>query len=450
MTILDLQRRIAEVGRIRIGEQVPVGRSSSKTRPRKLDTFRLTSADRLRIEQAARLYGGEAKPWKAPSGPQWEVITAATTLPVIVPPSEMAYSVWYEMWSAGGCQRRCDGQTDSISDGPCLCDPDRRDCAVHTRLSVMLADLPGLGVWRIDTSGWYASSELSAAVEVVRMAGEAGIMLPGRLRLDQRMVKRIVDGKPSTFRFAVPVLDVDVTPAQLLGGDRRTAPPGLHVGQPAELATARPALEAAADGGPTHEREPASPSLTPVPASVQERPAGSVADQFARVAEPVERPRRRNAAQPVPATGLAPRTVAQASADQRGLETGPQPPTEQSVQLEGPEPPPGEAGNGGPARGEADGPPDPDRPGSVTDEQMKKMFAVLGELAVRDRDERLYIQSMLAGRTVTSSLQLTLREASHVIDQLEDCLQQEIPLRALDQLLTATAATGGNGEGVPA
>src|SRR5882757_8171835 len=154
--IIDLQRRIAEVGRIRIGQQVTSGKSK---RPTKLDTFRLTSANRTRIEQAAKLYGGQPAEWDAPAGKQFEVITEADALNVIVPPSAMAFSQHYELWSGGGCQRRCDGQNESITDGPCLCDPDNRECNIHTRLSVMLRDLPGLGIWRIDTSGYYAAVE---------------------------------------------------------------------------------------------------------------------------------------------------------------------------------------------------------------------------------------------------------------------------------------------------
>ena len=40
MAIVDLQRRLQEIGRIRIGQQV---KSNGKSRPAKLDRFRLTS-----------------------------------------------------------------------------------------------------------------------------------------------------------------------------------------------------------------------------------------------------------------------------------------------------------------------------------------------------------------------------------------------------------------------
>lgn len=269
--IIDLQRRIQEAGRIRIGRQVAT--SSGKSRPSKLDTFRLTSADKRRIDEAAALYGGTPAEWDAPAGRQWEVITTTDTLDVIVPPSDMAFSQWYEMWSAGGCQRRCDGAHELISDGPCKCDPDARECDIHTRLSVMLADLPGLGVWRIDTSGYYAAVEMSGAVQVVQVAAGRGALLPARLRLEQRVVKRVgQDGKPETRRFAVPVLDVDVTPAQLIGAGRV----------------------------PPEQIEAARAPLTPVPLSLPVGPAQSIAEQ---VKPPAPRTPRSNAAPEIPSSG---------------------------------------------------------------------------------------------------------------------------------------------------
>lgn len=287
MAIIDLQRRIAEVGRIRIGQQVPVasGRGKGKTRPTKLDTFRLTSPNRTRIEQACRLYGGDVKEWEAPAGKQFEVITKTDVLPVIVPPSDMAFSQWYELWSGGGCLRRCDGATDSIGDQPCICDPDNRECDIHTRLSVMLRDMPGLGLWRIDTSGYYAALELQGAVDVMRMAAAAGTMLPAQLRLEQRMIKRADE---QTKRFAVPVLDVEISPAQLLGGPRDALDIGTLSIEPARVEA----------------------HLTPVPASVQERPSPPVAEQA--TATKTRKPRK-NAATKIPPTGVKPRTAAQAA-----------------------------------------------------------------------------------------------------------------------------------------
>lgn len=291
MSIVDIQRRIVEAGRIRIGQLVPS--SNGRSRPEKLDTFRLTSIDRRRIEQAAELFGGEPKEWTAPAGKQWEVLTTTDSLDVVVPPSDLAFSQHYEMWSAGGCQRRCDGATESLSEGPCLCDPADRECDIHTRLSVLLRDLPGLGTWRLDTSGWYAAGELAGAVYYLQSAMSRGTLLPARLRLDQRSVKRPgANGKPQTLRYAVPVLDIEITPGQLLVGAQ----------QPLALSTSE-----------------AGPGFTPVPEGGPSW-VGSIAEQSEA---PAVRPRRSNAAPEIPASGRSRRTRAAA-----------EPPTEQPAQAD--------------------------------------------------------------------------------------------------------------------
>ena len=115
MAILTLQRRLREAGRIRIGQQVKA--ANGKTRPAKLDAFRLTSADKVAMDAAATLYGGEVKEWDgAPIGKMWELFTAANSLPVVIPPAATAFSQFYEAWSGGGCTRRCDGERELLTD----------------------------------------------------------------------------------------------------------------------------------------------------------------------------------------------------------------------------------------------------------------------------------------------------------------------------------------------
>lgn len=296
MAILDLQRRLREIGRIRIGAKTPTG--NGKSRPAKLDKFRLTSPDRQTIEAAARIYGGTAQKWTAgDGGQQWETFTDAISLPVVVPPGDLAFSQHYELWASGGCQRRCDGQWEQIGDQPCPCaaSDGERECKPHTRLNVMIPDLPGLGVWRLETSGYYAAVELAGVVDVCRAATAAGRMLPARLRLEQRSVKRAGEG---VKRFAVPVLDVDV-PLQSLGLLSPT-------GQSAVAPTTAVAIEAA-------------PSWQPVPVdALPPAPSVPISDQIA--AEPEPKRRRANAQQPIQPTGLKPRPAAQAAPPVDGWE----------------------------------------------------------------------------------------------------------------------------------
>src|SRR5579875_1118177 len=124
MSILDLQKRLHEDGRIRIGQQVAMG--NGKKRPAKLDRFRFTSQSKRAIETVALLYGGAVQQWAdAPMGEQWEVVTEVTEFPVVLGPETISFSQAYELWSGGGCKRRCDGERETISDGPCLCDPEK-------------------------------------------------------------------------------------------------------------------------------------------------------------------------------------------------------------------------------------------------------------------------------------------------------------------------------------
>jgi hypothetical protein len=382
MPIIELQRRLAEVGRIRLGRQVES--RSGKKHPAALDTFRLTSRDRPRIEEAAKLYGGTVTKWDSPSGiPEWEVITQADRLPVIVPPSAMAFSQNYELWSGGGCHRRCDGVREQISEQPCLCDPENRQCEIHTRLSVMLRDCKW-GVWRVDTTGYYAAIEIGGSVEVIKLAVGLGHMLPATLRLDQRTIKRPEEG---TKRFVVPVLDPDGTPGQLLTGT---------------IGAAEPA---------------APPALTPVPDSGA-RPA-SIADQ---VAASQNIPSRRRAT-PIPATGIAPRTAAQAG----GVSTtGHPPPDDDERRYED------QMDRAREAQEQAAATQDPPR--MVTHSQLTKLGILLAGRGYTNRTDdgktvmlgfcmnlvrTLMPENPWRNRTITTRKQLTFDEAHTLINHLE-------------------------------
>lgn len=356
--ILDIQRRLHQDGRIRIGTQVPAKdkQGNDIMRPAKLDTFRFTSQNRRAIEAIAKTYGGEAKKWDdAPVGDQWEVFTEASEIPVVVPPESMAYSQWYEQWSGGGCQRRCDGVEDSISDGPCVCDPEDRACKPHTRLSVMLAQYPGTGLWRLDTSGYYAATELGGAMEIVGMlsATVGKSVLPGRLRIEHRTVKR-PDQPPNNF--IVPVLEFAVDMAALATGNAAT------------LGTGTPEL---------------APGLTPVP--MDDSPAPSLPDQLTAM-DRTDPKAKRAGTTTIPATGIRPRTAKQAEAGER------------------------------PQAAEADG---ERNPGGSTVKSTNKLRVVLKDIGVTDNKEVHDIVSAYVGREVTSLKDLTQAEASTAITKAE-------------------------------
>lgn len=207
--ILDLQRRFAEVGRIRAGAK------GAKGQPQKLEAWRLTGANRVALDAAAGLYGGEVREWVgAPTPGQYELFTESRVLDVMVPPSQEPYSLWYERWSGGGCERRCDSIRDHLNDQPCDCNADDRACKPTLRVSLALYRIPGLGVWRYESHGFYAATELPATLDLLARASTRGQYLTGFLRLEERATK---SKKSGTRRFLVPVLDLEQTIGELAG-----------------------------------------------------------------------------------------------------------------------------------------------------------------------------------------------------------------------------------------
>lgn len=271
MPLLDIQRRGQQLGRIRIGQLVQA--SNGKMRPARLDTFRFTTQSKVAAEAIADLYGGDIKDWNN----EYEVITNKAAIGVTVPPRDQVVSQWYEMWSKGGCARRCDSQTEQISGKPCLCphadDPTDlaqveaaakerarlaamnppQACKAVTRINLMLPDLPGLGVFRLDTHSYYAAVEIGDAAELMQAARDKGVFLPAVLRIDHR--QRVAQGR--TKRFPVPVLEVMATFRQIASGQLEAGgltaqlppPPGeqpraITSGQPTPSPATTPALDA--------------------------------------------------------------------------------------------------------------------------------------------------------------------------------------------------------------
>lgn len=236
MPILTLQKRARELGRIRIGQK------GDKGQPEKLDRFRLTSASKPLLEKVAELYGGTVKTWTPQGGAaQWEVITDAKRIPIMVPPQPVTQ--FLETWSGGGIVHRCDGETNYLTGDPCdFEDPAHVNAKPTTRLNVVLRDVEGIGVWRLESHGWNAAVELPQAADFL---AQAGGYVNGWVALEERVSKS--EGK--TRRYAVPTIEIDVTPAELMAGRGRVAAPAIE--GPVE----RPAIEAAPAQEPAAEQK---------------------------------------------------------------------------------------------------------------------------------------------------------------------------------------------------
>ena len=242
MPILDIQQRDRELGRIRIGAKADGGK-----RPVKLEKFRFTSADRSLIETIATLYGGTAAPWSNDGKSEFEVYTTADRVPILLPPEPI--SQWYELWSGGGCQRRCDGRVNVLKDTACACPSDPIDrsqaaafgkaCKPTTRLNVVLADVEGVGVWRLESHGYHAASKLPKLAQFLSQAAQQGVYLPAVLGLEKRSVKRPGEGRKE---WVEPFIHMEATPRALMSG-------GVSVAGPA--AVTQPQRAALTAGGET-------------------------------------------------------------------------------------------------------------------------------------------------------------------------------------------------------
>jgi len=204
MPILTLQRSVHELGRIRLGTQRGTNKPGTP-----LETFRFTSQRDDLLQLLADKHGGAVVSWDG----QYDLVTQAEVLDVLVPPEDVGFSQWLEHWTADGCQRRCDGYVEVLHDTACLCaDESTITCKHTTRLNVLLPDLESFGTWRLETHSFYAAAELRSAVELaLGLAARRGQHLAyGTLRIEQRTVKRA--GEPPKH-FSVPVLDVAMQPA---------------------------------------------------------------------------------------------------------------------------------------------------------------------------------------------------------------------------------------------
>jgi hypothetical protein len=212
--IMTMKRQAAELGRIRTGSSRPHQDPKKKRVPVRSQTFILTSHSREYVAAAADLYGGTVEEW-TPQGQnvaQWRVITEARELRAILPAGD-PLDQSYEMWSGGGCARRCDGEFERIRREPCIClarygedwheRPADQVCRPTSRVNVMLPDLPDLGVWRLETKSYYAADALAGGLDTVLQATGGKGMMPVRMWIEQRTAVR--NGKTKRFQVVMVV-----------------------------------------------------------------------------------------------------------------------------------------------------------------------------------------------------------------------------------------------------
>lgn len=220
----NIQARAAEHGRLRTGY-------TDGKRPMRSATWVVTSHSEEHVRTAAGLWGGEPEQWQPLNSTitQWRVITKASSIEAVITPGD-PLNQYNEMWSAGGCQRRCDGATELLTRQPCLCarqfgedwhtQPKGRVCSTTSRFNVMLPDISGMGMWRAETHSFYAAQEWGGMVDMVLAGTDGRGFVPVTLRIEPRQVVR--DGQ--TKKFPVVVVELrGVTPRQALAGPMNAA-----------------------------------------------------------------------------------------------------------------------------------------------------------------------------------------------------------------------------------
>lgn len=176
--------------------------------------------------------GGEVKPWEK----KFEVQTEITAIQVMLPPSGIIFSQWYEFWENKRRTRWCDSQQQRFGKGPCLCphasDPDDaaeveaavwervalakqgKACKPTTKLWLWVPSLPDIGSWLVTTHSRKAAERLQTTIAVMEVYRQQGIYLTATFRLIWEQTE--VDGRLTWF--PVPALELDDTLEALATG----------------------------------------------------------------------------------------------------------------------------------------------------------------------------------------------------------------------------------------
>lgn len=218
--VADLDRRMPEAGRIRLGVKTERAMKS-------IDTFRFTSPYKDLIDKIAEMYGGVSKPWsddRARIQDQHEVITDATEINIFLPQNGLSQS--YEMWTGGGRQRYCNGAICVImgredpEEVACLCHAKGvSECKLYTRLNVILPELPFKGVFRMETKGWNAGHEMPGMFDAIQLLHSTGNMVQATLGLEKR--SDVKNGKKR--KWVTPTIAIVESPHQILAGHANVA-----------------------------------------------------------------------------------------------------------------------------------------------------------------------------------------------------------------------------------
>lgn len=207
MTIETIKASYPRVGKISAGYMAAKQTDDRiVTFPARAETLVFSSDDHDRLELMATRLGGTVTPSPDPEvEARWRLMSNATQIEVVLPSDgERGWDAWFEHWGESGCLRRCDGKTCLFSIDPhsgerqdnikCLCaalDLEGEDaCKPTSRLNVVipsLLDIPGVGVWQMQSRGRATYAEIEGTLSLLRqLGGIAGVPLVLRIIIRQR------------------------------------------------------------------------------------------------------------------------------------------------------------------------------------------------------------------------------------------------------------------------
>lgn len=257
MPMLDIQRRHAEVFRIRLGDR-------QNGQMRKLtDAIRITSPNAAVVKAFTDVFGGDVRDWEG----QFEAYLPTTELPIMVLPGQ-SITQWWEKYRKSVCERRCDGETETLSGKACVCPADitermasKDGCRPMTRVNVVCPDVAVVGAGSLVTHGLVAAETLPQSIAVAEAALARGLMVPA--------VLRVVEHKGKTHYIVPQIEIVGMSLTQLTTGEVPTrqlesVPEPKAIAAPAPTAKPAPPKKAAA--------APASRPRPPLPGEVKANP----------------------------------------------------------------------------------------------------------------------------------------------------------------------------------
>lgn len=265
----ELDGRIPRIGKISAGyTDVKTTNGKTVTFPVKSRTLVFRGSDRQPLDAAAAIVGGDvgASPNPRAQG-LWRLVSRATTIDVMIADELGDRLGRYEFWGKHGKLRDCDGRScrflidvqnaERRDNVPCFCtahgltteDPDA--CRITTRLNMIVpafAEIPGLGVWQLESRSRTTFSDLKGLVRLCRALGLPGVFgLPVTLRIEIVSSRSPETGQARefpVFRFfprvsysealgRIRAFRAAVSPAYLPPPDDSTPPLGaaLDVGQ---------------------------------------------------------------------------------------------------------------------------------------------------------------------------------------------------------------------------